>query len=358
LCVRAPPAAPSQSPETKNDLSPAYEFNLMFATHIGPTGMLKGYMRPETAQGIFVNFRDLLYHNGGKLPFACAQIGQSFRNEIAPRAGLLRVREFTQAEIEHFVHPEHKEHPRFAEVANLTLSLFSQGAQLSESRAPLRMTIGDAVAQGIVANQTLGYFIARCYLFLLRLGVDETRLRFRQHLEKEMAHYAEDCWDAEIQCSYGWIECVGMADRSAFDLNAHAAKSKVDLTAYEKFPEPREVTELQVEPNKQLMGKELKKDAKAVTDALMALCEADALALGAKLAAEGSAQVAGCTISKEMVSIQKVTKMVSGRSFTPGVIEPSFGLGRIMYCLFEHSFYWCAAACVLLARLLAQRSCD
>jgi glycyl-tRNA synthetase len=149
-----------------------------------------------------------------------------------------------------------------------------------------------------------------------------------------------------------------LAPRRGFDLTAHAAKSKVDLTAYEKFPEPREVTELQVEPNKQLMGKELKKDAKAVTDALMALCEADALALGAKLAAEGSAQVAGCTISKEMVSIQKVTKMVSGRSFTPGVIEPSFGLGRIMYCLFEHSFYWCAAACVLLARLLAQRSCD
>ena len=344
-CVPHAPCAlmrrhPAQSPETKNGLSPAFEFNLMFATHIGPTGMLKGYMRPETAQGIFVNFRDLLYHNGGKLPFACAQIGQSFRNEIAPRAGLLRVREFTQAEIEHFVHPEHKEHPRFAEVAHLTLNLFSQGAQLDEARTPLRMTIGEAVAKRIVANETLGYFIARCYLYLLRLGVDETRLRFRQHLEKEMAHYAEDCWDAEIQCSYGWIECVGMADRSAFDLNAHAAKSKVDLTAYEKFAEPREVSELQVEPNKQLMGKELKKDAKTVTDALAAMCEADALALGARLAAEGSAQVAGCTVTKEMVSIQMVTKMVSGRAFTPGVIEPSFGLGRIMYCLFEHSFYW------------------
>ena len=317
-----------------------FEFNLMFATHIGPSGMVKGYMRPETAQGIFVNFRDLLYHNGGKLPFACAQIGQSFRNEIAPRAGLLRVREFTQAEIEHFVHPEHKEHPRFAEVAHLTLNLFSQAAQLDEARTPLRMTIGDAVERKIVANQTLGYFVARCYLFLVGLGVDEKRLRFRQHLAKEMAHYAEDCWDAEIECSYGWIECVGMADRSAFDLNAHAAKSKVDLSAFEKFNEPREVTELHVEPNKQLLGKELKKEAKAVTDALAALCEADALALRDRLAADGSAEVAGCRLTKEMVTIELVTKMVSGRSFTPGVIEPSFGIGRIMYCLFEHSFYW------------------
>ena len=329
-----------KAPDTKNDLSPVFEFNLMFATHIGPTGLVRGYMRPETAQGIFVNFRDLLYHNGGKLPFACAQIGQSFRNEIAPRAGLLRVREFTQAEIEHFVHPEHKEHPRFGEVAELTLSLFSQGAQLDEARTPLRMTIGEAVRTGIVANQTLGYFIARCYLFLIRLGVDEKRLRFRQHLEKEMAHYAEDCWDAEIQCSYGWIECVGMADRSAFDLTAHAAKSKVDLSAYEKFAQPREVTELLVEPNKQLLGKELKKEAKAVTDALAALSEPEALALRDALATSGSAQLCGCTLTPDMVRIEHVTRMVSGRSFTPGVIEPSFGLGRIMYCLFEHCFYW------------------
>jgi glycyl-tRNA synthetase len=99
------------------------------------------------------------------------------------------------------------------------------------------------------------------------------------------------------------------------------------------------------------MGKELKKDAKAVTDALMALCEADALALGARLAADGVATVAGCSITKEMVSIQKVTKMVSGRSYTPGVIEPSFGLGRIMYCLFEHAFYWCVVAHALCAAL-------
>jgi len=312
----------------------------MFATQIGPTGTVKGFMRPETAQGIFVNFRDLLYHNGGKLPFACAQIGQSFRNEIAPRAGLLRVREFTQAEIEHFVHPEHKEHPRFQEVANLTLNLFSRDAQLDEARKPLVMSIGEAVRLKIVANETLGYFVARCYLFLVRLGINPSRLRFRQHLAKEMAHYAEDCWDAEIECTYGWVECVGMADRSAFDLNAHAAKSKVDLSAYEKFAEPREVTELVVDSNKQLMGKELKKEAKAVTDALAAMCEGDLVALGARLAADGVATVAGCQVTKEMVKIEHVTKMVGGRSFTPGVIEPSFGIGRIMYCLFEHAFYW------------------
>lgn len=81
-----------KSPLTNNDLSEPIEFNLMFATQIGPSGLVKGFLRPETAQGIFVNFKRLLEFNQGKLPFAAAQIGQAFRNEISPRSGLIRVR--------------------------------------------------------------------------------------------------------------------------------------------------------------------------------------------------------------------------------------------------------------------------
>ncbi|KAK8926240.1 hypothetical protein KSP39_PZI018736 [Platanthera zijinensis] len=75
--------------------------------------------------------------------------------------------------------------------------------------------------KGTINNETLGYFIGRVYLFLTHLGIDKERLCFWQHLPNEMAHYAADCWDAEIDCSYGWIECVGIADRSAYDLHAH-----------------------------------------------------------------------------------------------------------------------------------------
>lgn len=74
-------------------------------------------------------------------------------------------------------------------------------------------------------NETLGYFIARTYLFLTKLGIDKDHLRFRKHLQNEMAHYAADCWDAEIECSYGWIEVTGLADRSAYDLNAHTVRT-------------------------------------------------------------------------------------------------------------------------------------
>ena len=158
-----------------------------------------------------------------------------------------------------------------------------------------------------------------------------------------MAHYAEDCWDAEIESTYGWIECVGLADRSAFDLKAHSAKSGTELTAHERFAEPRTEEVLVVEPNKKDMGKAFKKDVKAVTDALAALSAEDALALDAKVSADGAASLATAAGEMEllpgMVRIAMETKKVSGRNFTPSVIEPSFGIGRIMYCMFEHSFY-------------------
>ena len=104
------------SPANGNPLSDPTEFNLMFPTNIGPGKQVSGFLRPETAQGIFVNFKRLLEFNGGKLPFAAAQIGQAFRNEISPGSGLLRVREFTLAEIEHFVDPTDKTHPKFSQV--------------------------------------------------------------------------------------------------------------------------------------------------------------------------------------------------------------------------------------------------
>ncbi|KAH0762945.1 hypothetical protein KY290_019018 [Solanum tuberosum] len=331
------------APDTKNPLSAPYPFNLMFQTSIGPSGVSPGYMRPETAQGIFVNFKDLYYYNGNKLPFAAAQIGQAFRNEISPRQGLLRVREFTLAEIEHFVDPEDKSHPKFPDVANLEFLMFPREDQVA-GRSARRINIGEAVAQGVVNNETLGYFIGRVYLFLTHLGIDKDRLRFRQHLANEMAHYAADCWDAEIECSYGWIECVGIADRSTYDLRAHTDKSGVPLVAHEKFPEPREVEKLIIVPAKKELGLAFKGNQKMVVEALEAMGEKEAMEMKETLESKGEATFNVCTldkvvtINKNMVSISKEIKKEHQRVFTPSVIEPSFGIGRIIYCLYEHSF--------------------
>merc|ERR1711962_1248217 len=126
-----------KSPITGNDLSEPIEFNLMFQTGIGPTGDIKGFLRPETAQGIFINFKRLLEFNQGRLPFAAAQIGNAFRNEISPRSGLIRVREFTMAEVEHFCDPADKSHPKFASVASVSMTLYSADNQMGGQPAKM-----------------------------------------------------------------------------------------------------------------------------------------------------------------------------------------------------------------------------
>merc|ERR1740138_1456203 len=97
------------------------------------------------------------------------------------------------------------------------------------------MKVGPAVQQGVINNETLAYFMCRTHAFLTSAGVKASHIRFRQHLPTEMAHYACDCWDAEIEFSMGWVECIGIADRSAFDLDAHAKASGTDLKASQKL---------------------------------------------------------------------------------------------------------------------------
>ena len=147
-----------------------------------------------------------------------------------------------------------------------------------------------------------------------------------------MAHYAEDCWDAEVQTSYGWIECAGLADRSAYDLTAHAAATKADLTVFEKFETTQTVEALTAVPDKKVLGMAFKKEAKAVTDALAGLDQAGAESLRDGLAASGSAPLAlPCgtvvNLTPDHVKMEVITKKLTGRSYTPSVIEPSFGIG-------------------------------
>jgi glycyl-tRNA synthetase len=328
-----------KSPSTGADLTAPFPFNLMFASNIGPEGNNASYLRPETAQGIFINFRRLLDFNGSRMPFAAAQIGLAFRNEISPRAGLLRVREFTMAEIEHFVDPDEKDHPKFASVADLKLCLFPRDRQVGDGKTVSDVTLGEAVSSGVIDNETLAYFMARTALFLSSIGINPQWLRFRQHLQTEMAHYASDCWDAELYTSYGWVECVGIADRSCYDLGVHAAKSKVDLTASKRLDEPLMVDAVRLKANKGLMGRSLKKNMQGVMAALEALPVADAMALESSLEESGEAEFNGFTLTRQMLSVERTTKKLSEVRYAPSVIEPSFGVGRILYSLMEHSFW-------------------
>ncbi|KAG7352031.1 glycyl-tRNA synthetase [Nitzschia inconspicua] len=327
--------APSGEP-----YSSSFPFNLMFRTSIGPEGTAVGYLRPETAQGLFVNFRRLLDMNAQKMPFAAAQIGLGFRNEIAPRSGLLRVREFCMGEIEHFVDPNDKSHPNFPSVADKELVLFGRDDQLGSGKTKT-IKIGEAVKAGLVNNETLGYFMARTQLYMEKIGMDPARLRFRQHLATEMAHYAADCWDLEIKSSYGWVECVGHADRACYDLDVHAKATKTPMVATMKYDTPKEMDVAKLKFDRKAIGMVYKKDARMVSSALEALAEdwKDFEPIAKALEAEGKATVDGYEVTKDMVTWEKTTKKVHEVKFTPSVIEPSFGMGRILYSLLEHSFY-------------------
>eukprot|EP01038_Epipyxis_sp_PR26KG_P012116 gene12116-16222_t len=322
----------------ENKLTKPFPFNLMFKTTIGPEGTAVGYLRPETAQGLFVNFRRLLDYNQQKMPFAAAQIGLGFRNEIAPRNGLLRVREFCMAEIEHFVNPTDKTHSSFKSIANKVLTLFPSDAQLGTGRT-IQISIGEAVAQGLVNNETLGYFMARTQLWLEKIGVDPARMRLRQHLKTEMAHYAADCWDMEIKMSYGWIECVGHADRACYDLVQHSNRTGVAMVASVRLPEPILVERIVAEPNKKLIGPRFKGDQKTVISAIESLEGDDVIALKTSLESTGTATVAGSyQVTPELVTFKTEKKTVVETKYTPSVIEPSYGIGRILYAVLEHSF--------------------
>lgn len=336
-----------KNPTTGGDIQPPVAFNLMFQTYIGPSSNLAGYLRPETAQGQFLTFQKLLEFNQQSMPFASACIGKSFRNEISPRAGLLRVREFLMAEIEHYVDPEGgKKHPRFNEVTDVKLDLLDRKVQLSGSTKTTRMTIGEAVKSGTVDSETLGYFIARIYLFLVRLGADPTKMRFRQHMANEMAHYAADCWDAELFTSYGWIECVGCADRSAYDLTVHKKKTGAPLYVRETRSEPLKIEEWQIDVDRKKFGPKFKKDGKTVEEAIQALTQDVREKLSLELEKTGKIQVdvpgvgdGKVDVDKDLIKIEKRTRIEHTREYTPNVIEPAFGIGRILYSLLEH-VYW------------------
>ena len=300
--------------------------NLMFNTKIGSgkSGRL-AFLRPETAQGMFTSFTSIYRHFRERLPFGALQTGKGYRNEISPRQGMIRLREFNMAELEYFIDPESEPNHDFS-IWEKPLSL------LSDDSGSISMTIGDAVSKGIIRHPTVGYFMGWTMDFLINVGIKPEHLRFRQHESDEMAHYAQDCWDAEIYGSYGWIECVGIAHRGCYDLSAHENATGQRLRAWRTFPEPKVV---------EIDG--------WTTDGAKAGPAFRALAGKVKLAVEGmsadSSFPVTLNLDDEIVEVQpehvkrvQRTENVNGEWYVPHVVEPAFGIDRIIWHLLDHSY--------------------
>lgn len=316
-------------PECGGELGPVDEFNLMFKTNIGPGSNRVGYMRPETAQGIFVNYQNLYRYNREKMPMGVIQTGRGYRNEIAPRQGMIRMREFNMMEVELFVDPDDKDWPRFKDIENEEIDLVP-----NTGVGMITTTVGKAVEDGIIANRVLAYFVYTTRQLLVRLGVDPKRLRFRQHDKDEMAHYAADCWDAEALLSYGWTEITGIADRGCWDLSRHAEYSGADLTHFKRFDEPKEVEVDKVRAKHKALGPEFKGKAKDIAAAMETKTPSDVKDGKLTVTVDGEDIV----LDDRFFEIAKVKEKITGERVIPHVIEPSHGLDRIFYTVLEHSY--------------------
>ena len=308
-----------------------FDFNLMFTTSIGPGGQRKGYLRPETAQGMFVDFPRLLRFYRDHLPFGAVQIGKSYRNEISPRQGMIRLREFTQAEAEIFVHPEEKDHPQFFRYADYSMPLCGIAQQEKDEPAIVR-TMRQAVDEGIIANEYVAYYVAMTHDILTTVGFNPEKIRFRQHMPDERAHYATDCWDAEaFSDRFGWVEIVGIADRTNYDLKAHAAVSGQKNTVFVQYPEPKKVHHKAIVPNYGKMGPVFRGKAKAVAEAM---AQAEPTEEGIRVTVDGEEIL----VAPEMYTVKDEMVDVFGEDVMPHVIEPSYGIDRICYMVLEHAY--------------------
>jgi glycyl-tRNA synthetase len=204
------------------ELDAVKRFNMMFKVNIGPA-QEEAYLRPETCQTIFVDFARIFKTMRGKLPLGIAQIGKSFRNEIAPRQGLLRLREFYQAEIEVFCNPQKlNDLPRFEEIKNTTLRLY-------DGTSSIELTADEGVRKELLPNKLVAYYLALLNEFYAKTGIDMKRTRFRRLTNTEKAFYSTIAFDFEVETSTGWLELVACNYRSDYDLHGHASTSKQNL---------------------------------------------------------------------------------------------------------------------------------
>ena len=193
-------------------------FNMMFGVGIGPEGE-EAYLRPETCQSIFVDFPRLFKTMRGRLPVGVAQVGKSFRNEIAPRQSLLRLREFYQAEIEVFCNPAKLDHvAKFDAVRDARI-------RVGGDDSTIQTTCARAVADGALPNEFVAYYVGILSEFYAKTGIDMERSRFRRLGEKEKAFYADVAFDFEVETTVGWLELVACNYRTDHDLGGHARHS-------------------------------------------------------------------------------------------------------------------------------------
>lgn len=222
-------------PDCKGELKFLQPFNLMFKTSVGAEVGNVAYLRPETAQVIFTDFKIVQQASRKKLPFGIAQIGKSFRNEISPRNFVFRVREFSQMEIEYFIHPKKMDKCEFLTNDHLKyeVNTFTADAQ-SKNKSHQKMKIKDLLEEKIIKTPWHAFWIVESMKWFEKIGIKKENLRIREHTKTELSHYSSETWDVEYNFPWGWKELEGIANRTDFDLKQHMKFTKSDLNYFDE----------------------------------------------------------------------------------------------------------------------------
>lgn len=278
------------------------------------------YLRPEIAQSIFTEFKQFYEYNNSSLPFGIAQVGKSYRNEIASKQ-FVRLKEFTQAEIEYFYIPQQTSNCIKVPSTNEQFD-YNKKCWILTSKAQINgenekeITLNEL--SEYIKNTTLMEFVIKIYIFASMIGLDMNMVRFRQHKPDEMAHYSSDCWDLETKIFSKWLEVVGIADRGYYDLKSH---DKNNLFQVKKFSVP--TIKYKITPNKKYIFTNNTKE-----DALKLLSTMEEKIID----------------SKEEFNIYdsqlyEINEFKYFEMIYPCVIEPSIGIDRVFYSLIVHNLH-------------------
>lgn len=323
-------------PECGGRLGKTEYFSTMFKTSIGPYGDVTGYGRPEAAQGMFTDFKRVYDSTREKLPIGIAQIGTVMRNEISPRQGPIRLREFTIMEMEVFFDPSEPGCPFIDRVKEIELPILPAKTREIGKNDIMRVRVGEAVSEGLILNEWLAYFMAVSVNFARCLGIPDERQRFEEKMIAERAHYSTQTFDHQILLDrWGWVEIAGHAYRTDFDLNAHMKHSGADLSIFKSFPVPIEQRSTVVVPLESKLGPILREKTCSVVDELARRNPNDIRNAFEK---DGYVDIQGFKVHPDHVRFEERSIRESGKHVVPHVVEPSYGAERLVYSTLEYAY--------------------
>ncbi|MCS7108040.1 MAG: glycine--tRNA ligase [Sulfolobales archaeon] len=323
-------------PTCGGGLSDVRLFNLLFTTTIGPYSQDVGYLRPESAQGIFTAFKRVYEAFRERLPLGIAQIGKVARNEISPRQGMVRLREFTIMEVEFFFDPENPSCD-LLDRCDGKLRLLTSDLRVKGVDKPVELSAKEAVESEVIKTPWMAYWMWVAKNFIKSLGIPEDHTYFEEKLPHEKAHYSAQTFDQLVRISrWGWIEVSGHAYRTDYDLSMHMKHSGQDFRVFKKYDQPTIARVEKVLINKALIGKVFKERS---TDVINAVSSVGADVLKTLLKTDDEyIRIGEYLIPKNAVTVQEVIEKVSGKHIVPHVVEPSFGAERLLLIVLDNSY--------------------